>query len=114
MIPPMNRSFALLPLLLGVLCLACPKKGPTTTVAGTDDEQMDQYSAQLEEYAATTRAGELPCGDWQKMAGPVCDLSSRICEVAGRTTDRDDFQKKCIGSQEECARFNEHANSCRK
>lgn len=94
-----------LPVLLLALALtACPKKVADTNVAGTDDEQMDQYAAQLEELR--TREGLKP-SDYCSLKGKVCDISKTVCDIAGKHADRDDFQKRCVASQEDCAHFNE-------
>ncbi len=94
-----------LPVLLLALALsACPKKVDGANVAGTDDEQMDQFSAQLEELR--TRQG-LKCNDFCSLKSKVCDISKTVCDIAGKHGDRDDFQKRCVASQEDCAHFNE-------
>lgn len=91
------------------LCLfACPKN-TGTTVLGTEDEQMDQFAAQLEEIR--TR-GEVTCDDACKLKGKVCDISKAACAIAAKHADRDDFQKKCVTAQEECAQYSEKCSSC--
>lgn len=91
------------------LCLfACPKS-TTSTVMGSDDEQMDRYAAQLEEIR--TR-GEVTCADACSLKAKVCDISKSACAIATKASDRDDFQKKCIMSQEECASFSEKCAGC--
>jgi hypothetical protein len=96
--------------LLSLCLLACPK-APTSTVIGSDDEQMDRYASQLEEIR--TR-GEVDCKDACSLKAEVCDISSAACSIAGKNADRDDFQKKCVMSQEECAAFSEKCSSCSK
>lgn len=93
--------------------LACPKKVPSN-VAGTDDEQVDQLSAQLEELRAKSQAGELKCSDWCDLASRARELSGQTCEIAKRHGDRSDFQTKCVTSQEDFARFNESCSGCKK
>ncbi len=62
----MNR-LALLAVIFAVAMLTgCPKQ-TTTTVAGSEDEMVDQLSAQLEEL--------------------------RTCDIAAKSPDRNDFQK---------------------
>ncbi len=100
----MNR-FALL---VCVALLGCPKNIPTT-VAGSDDEQMDQYSSQLEEYRTKS---DLSCADSCDAKKKVCGVSAKVCELSGKATDRQDFQSRCVGSQEDCARFSETCASC--
>lgn len=105
----MTRSLLLVASLsLGLL--ACPKN-TTTNVAGTDDEKMDQYSAQLEELHTKT---DLQCSEWCSLKSKACDVSKGVCDIAGKAADRADFQKKCIAAQEECARFNESCSTCSK
>ena len=95
--------------LLACLALtACPKN-VTTTVAGSDDEQMDQYSSILEEYRTKT---DLSCPDTCAAKKKVCGISGSTCEMSSKATDRTDFQQKCVSSQEECAKFNEACASC--
>lgn len=98
-------AFALLLLLAG-----CPKK-VTTTVAGSDDQQMDQYTAQLEELKTRTA---LQCSDSCSTKTRACEVSKSVCEIAGRLADRADFQSTCTAAQEECARFNEACSACAK
>jgi len=95
-------------LLLGLT--ACPKSTGGTNVAGTDDEQMDQFAAQLEELR--TRQG-LQCNDYCSLKSKVCDISKSACDIASKHGDRDDFQKRCVQSQEDCAHFNEGCGSCK-
>lgn len=94
---------------LGVLS-GCPKQ-TTTTIAGTDDEMMDQLSAQLEELR--TRS-DLTCKDFCSVKDKACGLSKQTCDIAGKAPDRADFQKKCVTSQEDCAKFGESCSSCPK
>jgi hypothetical protein len=105
----MTRRFSVLAPLLALALAACPKAAPPTTLNGTDDENMDQLASQLEEFHTKT---ELACNDWCSTRRKVCDLSKSACEIAGKHTDRDDMQKKCTSSQEECARYNESCTSC--
>lgn len=100
---------ALPALALSLLLLGCPKNTPVTTLGGTDDEQMDAYAAQLEELHTRTNP---QCSDWCSQKGKVCDMSKAVCEIAARHADRQDFQKKCVASQEECAHYNEACSSC--
>ncbi len=102
-----------LPFVFLVFALAgCPKStgGTGTNVAGSDDEQIDQYAAQLEELR--TRQG-LQCNDFCSLKSKVCDISKASCDIASRHGDRDDMQKHCVQSQEDCAHFNEGCGSCK-
>lgn len=105
----MTRSGLILVAVAALLC-GCPKNVPTT-LAGSDDEQMDTLAAQLEEIRTRTN---LQCADSCSLKDKVCDLSKRVCELAGKAPDRADFQKKCVASQEDCAHFNESCASCPK
>ncbi len=87
---------------------ACPKN-VTTTVAGSDDAQMDQYSSILEEYRTKT---DLSCADTCAAKKKVCAVSGSACEMSSKATDRTDFQQKCVTSQEDCAKFNEACANC--
>jgi len=103
----MNRSvLALLPCLL--LLLGCPKN-LDTTIAGSDDSQMDQYSSVLEEYRTKT---DLSCADSCSAKKKVCDVSKNVCDLSRKATDRLDFQSRCVTSQEDCAKFGESCASC--
>lgn len=104
------RWFGVLAVLV-VLLAGCPKSVPATTVAGGDDEQMDQYSSRLEELR--TKTG-LKCDDYCIWKTKACSLSVNMCAVAQKANDRADFQQKCVSAQEECARFNEGCASCGK
>ncbi len=96
---------------LAVLFAACPKN--VENVSGSDDERMDQYSAQLEEMRARA-SQDMKCDDWCGMQGKVCDTSKKVCDIAGTKSDRADFQAKCVASQEDCARFTDSCSSCKK
>jgi hypothetical protein len=101
----------LLPAALLSLCLfACPK-ATTGTVMGSDDEQMDRYASQLEEIR--TR-GEVSCDEACPLKKKVCDISEATCAIANKAADRDDFQKKCVTSQEDCASLSEKCSGCSK
>ena len=102
----MNR-FALVAA-LALTCLACPKAAPEN-VAGTDDEQMDTFASQLEELRSRQ---DLKCDTWCSLKEKACGLSKKSCDIATRHTDRDDFQKRCVASQEDCAKFIEGCASC--
>ena len=94
---------------LALPALACPKSTPEN-LAGSDDEQMDTNSAKLEEMRA--REG-LKCDEWCSLKDKVCGISKSSCEIAGRHTDREEMQKRCVSSQEDCAKFNEACGSCK-
>jgi hypothetical protein len=100
-------------LLLAVLVVAsaCPKR-VSNNVAGSDDEQMDQYTTQLEQVRAQTQATDPTCKDWCSLAKTVCDVSRRACEIAGRNPSRQDMQGKCAASQEDCVQLNDRCTSC--
>jgi hypothetical protein len=96
-----------------VLCLAgCPKNVPEN-VAGTDDEQMDRYSAQLEEQR-TRSAQDMKCDDWCNEKPNVCRISKAVCDISARKGDRADFQSKCVAAQEDCAKYSDNCSGCRK
>ena len=94
---------------LALPALACPKAVPEN-LAGSDDEQMDTNAAKLEELR--TREG-LTCDEWCSLRDKVCAISKSSCEIAGRHADREEFQKRCVTSQEDCAKFNESCGSCK-
>ncbi len=103
--------FVLLAVIFTVAMLTgCPKQ-TTTTVAGTEDEMVDQLSAQLEELR--TRS-DLTCKDFCSVKDKACGLSRQTCDIAAKSPDRNDFQKKCVTSQEDCAKFGESCSSCPK
>jgi hypothetical protein len=94
-----------------VLCamvFGCPKN-LATTVAGTDDQQMDQYASVLEEYRTKS---DLSCADWCSAKQKVCGISASVCELSSKATERHDFQSKCVSAQEDCAKFGESCASC--
>lgn len=103
---------------LFVLCLAsvllltgCPKK-VSTNVAGSDDEQMDQLTAQLEELRAQVKTEEPKCPEWCSLSKRACQLSAQTCEISGRNAERIEMQQKCTQSQEDCAAFNDGCARC--
>lgn len=106
----MNR-LALTALAASLFLLACPKNTSGPQLGGTDDEKMDQLSAQLEEYRTKTSS---ECSETCDLKTKVCSLSDTACEIAGRNADRAEYQKKCVTAQEECARFNESCSGCKK
>lgn len=91
---------------------ACPKNVPEN-VSGSEDEQMDNYGAQLEELR-TRSAQDMKCDDWCGLKSKVCGISSKVCDIANKKADRNDFQAKCVASQEDCARFTDSCSSCKK
>jgi hypothetical protein len=100
------------PYLLAIFLFgACAKRAPMT-VAGGDDEQFDQYTAQLEELRSRPFDDTTPCRDRCSLARDVCALSGRICEISGRQPDRPEMQQRCVQSQEDCARFNDGCAGC--
>lgn len=102
----------LLPLFAAAsLLLGCPKS-TASNVSGNADEQMDGYSSQLEELRTRASASDLKCADWCSLKDKVCGLRDRVCDLAGTQSGRDDFQKRCVTAQEDCARFNDSCSSC--
>ena len=97
-------------LIAALLFCACPKS-TTVNVSGTDDEQLDQLSAQLEELK--TRQ-DLSCADNCAAKTRVTGLSTATCDLANKHTDRPEFQAKCVTAQEELARFSDACASCSK
>ena len=91
-----------------LLLAGCPRQA-VTPVAGTDDEVMDQVAAQLEELRTRTDA---TCKDFCSLKDKACGLSTQACAIAGKAPERADFQKKCVTSQEDCAKFNESCSAC--
>ena len=104
----MKRLFFVAAITLGLL--ACPKETPSN-LAGTEDEQMDSFASQLEELRSHQ---DLKCDEWCSLKEKACGLSKKSCEIAVKHTDRDDFQKRCVTSQEDCAKFIEGCASCGK
>lgn len=97
--------------LASLLFLACPKSTGGPQLGGSDDEQMDMLTAQLEEYRTKSNS---ECGETCELKSKVCRLSDTVCEISGRNSDRSEYQKKCVTAQEECARFNEACSSCKQ
>lgn len=95
-----------------LLFCACPKN-VAPHVSGTADERMDLFQSQLEEARSKASGGELQCADQCALKDTVCGLKDRVCDLAGSEAARDDFQKRCIAAQEDCARFNDACAGCR-
>jgi len=94
------------------LCLlACPKANTGPNLGGSDDEKMDSIASKLEEYRTAINND---CGETCAIKTRVCSLSDTACEIAGRSSDRAEYQKRCVAAQEECARFNESCSTCKK
>ena len=106
----MNR-LVLASLAASMILLACPKSTGGPNLGGSDDEKMDMLASQLEEYHTRSNTD---CSETCQLKTKVCKLSDTTCEIAGRSADRAEYQKRCVGSQEECARFNEACSSCKK
>lgn len=105
------RPFILVAAVL--LLSACPKKAQTVTVTGTDDQQIDQYFAKLEELRSSLSANPEGCpADVCSSAKEVCSISARVCEIAAKNPDRADFQERCGKAQEDCANFNNACARC--
>lgn len=96
--------------LLAVLSTACPKH--VDTVAGSDDEQLDQDSSQMEQVRAQAQASEPACKDWCRLSKTVCGIARHGCDVAGRNPTRQDMQAKCASFQEDCTQYNDRCASC--
>lgn len=105
----MNRL--LLALTLSLALFACPKATPGPNLGGSDDEKMDTIAAQLEELRTRTNT---ECSETCSIKTKVCNLSETACEIAGRNADRNEYQKRCVAAQEECAKFNESCSTCKK
>lgn len=88
---------------------ACPKRADTT-VAGSDEEQLDQYSSRLEELRTRAQAENPSCSDTCKMAREVCDIAQKVCDIATRLPDRG--QERCVSANEDCAQFNDRCAAC--
>ncbi len=96
---------------LAALSMGCPKAAPKT-VTGSDDEQADQLTANLEELRTRPQASEPKCDEWCSLSKKVADLSSSLCAIAGRNKERAELQQKCVTSQEDVAHFNDKCSSC--
>jgi hypothetical protein len=108
----MNRSTSLLFVAVASLCLlACPKANPGPDLGDSDDAKMDSIAAKLEEYKT---AANTDCAETCATKTKICSLSETACEIAGRSADRAEYQKRCVATQEECARFNESCSTCKK
>ena len=94
-----------------MILLACPKNAGGPNLGGSDDEKMDHLAAQLEEYGTKANAD---CTETCNLKTKICKISEDACEIAGRNTDRTEYQKRCVTAQEECARFNESCSTCKK
>lgn len=91
-----------------VLLLACPRQAPLT-VAGSDDQSMDEYSAQLEEIRAR---GDIGCDDAQSIRKKACGIAQSVCRLASKSPERKEFETQCVTAQETCAGLNEMHARC--
>lgn len=104
----------LAPALVAALLLAtgCPRNLAPGNPA-SDEDQAERVQSQLEEIRARVQAEPPTCPAWCELAKKTCDLSAQACALSGRHPDRLDYQKRCISSQEDCARFNDQCSRCR-
>lgn len=89
---------------------ACPKR-VETTVAGTDEEQLDHYAARLEELRTRAQAENLACDETCGIREETCGIAQKVCDIATRLPDRG--QERCVAANEDCARFSDNCTSCR-
>jgi hypothetical protein len=95
-------------LALSGLLVACPKNA-STSVSGSADDTMDAFAAKLEEIQSQRNVN---CAATCKTKQQTCALSEHICQVASDATNRLDFQKRCVASQESCALIGERCDNC--
>ena len=98
-------------LLFALMLIGCVRRGPPT-VAGTDEERLDEYNARLEELRVKLRAENPGCDQKCSMTREVCDLATKVCEIAARQPER--LQSSCAAAQEQCAAFGDSCASCRR
>lgn len=101
-------------LLLALSLLGCPKQAPTVGTVSSDDELVDQYSAQLEELRTRDMSGDNRCKEACPGKDKACAISESVCGIAAKKPDIAYFQTKCVASQEDCARFTEACSACAK
>lgn len=101
--------FVVVALMLGSSCT----RNLAPVNAGTDEDQAERIQSQLEEIRARVQAEPPACPAWCDLQKKTCELSSQVCAISGRHPDRLDYQKRCIASQEDCARFNDNCSRCR-
>ena len=105
----MRRTLLLPFAVFTLLCMGCPKATGDTTLRGSEDEQMDAIGAQIEEYSSQPQT---ECSQKCTLRGKVCNLSKLACDIANRFGERADYQRRCVATQEECARYGEACSSC--
>ena len=103
------KTFIPVALLLALSLTACPKR--QDTIAGTDEDQLEAYSARLEEMRTRAQSEQLSCGDTCKMAKDVCEIAQKVCTIAERNPDRG--AQRCVSANEDCARFNDNCATCK-
>ncbi len=102
----------LIELLIGLQLTACARVAPRS-VSGTEDEQLDRLSAQLEETRSKALVRQLSCTDRCALAEDGCRISNEICAIARRQPSRRDLGQTCAGSQEQCVDLRERCLRCR-
>ena len=98
--------------LISCLALMACARRVETSVAGTDEEMLDRYTARLEELSVRSHAQSVSCNELCAINQEGCDLARKICDIAARQPER--LGGRCASAQEECARFGDACVSCRR
>lgn len=97
--------------LLALALVGCPKQ-VDTRVAGSDDDQLTAYEAQLEELRSRGTNGDLSCSDRCTLSTRTCGVAEDLCDVVARHPDRTDLPQRCTRARESCAETTDGCTRC--
>jgi hypothetical protein len=88
-----------------------PPPGSDEELIVTFDGEVEQIGLELS--SALGAAGGPDCELAGELRDRICDLATRICEIAGRNPDHPDATRQCDDGQDRCTRATRDvADSC--
>jgi hypothetical protein len=97
--------------LLALVLAGCPKQ--VERVAGSDDAQIDDAAARLEELRVREQSETLSCQQRCDVATRTCAVSDELCALVEAHPARTDLPPRCVQSREQCAQANGGCARCR-
>jgi hypothetical protein len=101
-------------LALLMLALVGCHKQVETRVAGSDDDQITTYEAQLEELRSRGTEGNLSCEDRCTLTTRTCEVAENLCGLVEAHPDRTDLPRRCVQARETCAEGTDSCTRCRE
>jgi hypothetical protein len=99
--------------LLTLVLVGCHKQ-VETRVAGSDDDRISTYEAQLEELRSRGTEGDLTCDDRCMLATRACQVAENLCGLVAEHPDRSDLPQRCVQARESCAEGTDSCTRCRE